>query len=113
MAGYVKGDVVLAPFPLSGEESFKARPALVMAVLAYGRSNDYLLCIITTQKPSDTYLLPLDNTDIQGGRLTEQCYLRPAYTYAISENLVKRRLGRITDTKLQLAIQSLVSVLTA
>lgn len=104
MGKYIKGDVVLAPFPLSGEESFKARPALVMAVLTYGRSSDYLLCIITTQKPDDLYLLPLDTTDIRGGRLTEQCYLRPAYTYAISENLVKRRLGRLTDTKLQLAI---------
>lgn len=112
MAGYVKGDVVLVPFPLSGEESFKVRPALVMAVLPYNRGSDCLLCIITTQKVDDPHLLFLETSDIEGGRLTQQCYLRPTYTYAVAEHLIKRRLGRLNDVKLQTAISSLVSVLT-
>ncbi len=112
MAGYVKGDVVLVPFPFSGEEEFKTRPALVMAVLPYGRGSDCLLCIVTTQRADDPHLLALDVLDIEGGRLTQQCYLRPTYTYAVAEHMIKRRLGRLNDNKLQAAVQSLVSVLT-
>ena len=112
MAGYVKGDVVLVPFPLSGEESFKVRPALVMAVLSYNRGTDCLLCIITTQKVDDINQLALETSDIEGGRLTQQCYLRPAYTYAVAEHLIKRRLGRLNENKLQTAINTLVAVLT-
>jgi len=112
MAEYVKGDIVLTPFPLSGEEGFKVRPALVMAVLTYGRGFDCLLCIITTQKADDPYLLSLDISDIEGGRLTQQCYLRPTYTYAVSEGMIKRRLGHLRADKIAIAVQSLVSVLT-
>jgi len=60
----------------------------------------------------DPHLMALEASDIEGGRLTQQCYLRPTYTYAIAEHLIKRRLGRLDDDKLQAAINSLVSVLT-
>lgn len=56
--------------------------------------------------------MALEASDIEWGRLTQQCYLRPAYTYAIAEHLIKRRLGRLDDDKLQAAINSLVLVLT-
>ena len=112
MAGFVKGDVVLTPFPFSGEEGFKIRPALVLAVLPYGRGSDYLVCIITTQQVSDPYLLDLDSVDIVGGRLTQKCYLRPTYTYAVSEHMIKRQIGRLESDKLNVAVQALVSALT-
>ena len=83
-----------------------------MAVLPYNRGNDCLLCIVTTQKVDDANLLPLEISDIVGGRLTQQRYLRPTYTYAVAEHQIKRRLGRLNDNKLQTAINSLVSVLT-
>ncbi len=72
MAQYVKGDVVLTPFPFSDDEDFKVRPALVLAVLPYGSGLDYLVCIITTQPAPDPHLLPLTNTYIDGGRLSEK-----------------------------------------
>lgn len=56
--------------------------------------------------------MALEASDIEWGRLTQQCYLRPTYTYAIAEHLIKRRLGRLDDDKLQAAINSLVLVLT-
>ena len=113
MAGFVKGDIVLTPFPFSGEEGFKTRPTLILTVLPYGRGSDYLLCIITTQQISDPYLLDLDTGDIVGGRLTQKCYLRPTYTYAVSEHMIKRQTGHLKGDKLTIAVQSLVSALTA
>jgi mRNA interferase MazF len=41
MAGFVKGDVVVIPFPFSDLSGSKRRPALVLADL---RGNDIILC---------------------------------------------------------------------
>ena len=49
MARFVKGDIVLVPFPFSGEENYKHRPALILASWSYASGTDYLVCLITTQ----------------------------------------------------------------
>ncbi len=112
MAKYLRGDIVLTPFPYSGDEGFKVRPALVLAVLPFGGSHDYLLCIITTQMAPDPHLLNLDNGDILGGRLNQQCYLRPGYVYSVGGALIKRRLGTLRIDKLAEVTQTLVALPT-
>jgi mRNA interferase MazF len=112
MAQYVKGDIVLTPFPFSSEQDFKVRPALVLAVLPYGGSSDYLVCIVSTQAAPDPHLLELDNHDITGGALSQRCYLRPGYVYSVGESLIKRRLGTLKATKLEQVVQTLVTMLT-
>lgn len=49
MGTFVKGDVVVAPFPFSDLSATKKRPALVIATLT---GNDVILCQITTQAAS-------------------------------------------------------------
>ena len=112
MAHYVKGDIVLSPFPFSGEEGFKVRPAVVLAALPYAGGTDYLLCIVTTQAAPDPLLLDLRNSEIEGGRLSQDCYMRPAYAYTAAEAVIKRRLGRLKPEKFNSIIQTLVAVLT-
>ena len=73
MALCIKGDLVPTPFPFSDDEDFKVRPALVLAVLPYGKITDYLVCIVTTQSASDPLLLSLTNADIDGGCLSQNC----------------------------------------
>jgi len=46
MGGFVKGDVVVMPFPYSDLSATKKRPALVIAVLD---GDDVILCQITSQ----------------------------------------------------------------
>jgi len=45
MAAFVKGDVVVLPFPFSDLTDAKKRPALVLAALT---RNDFILCLITS-----------------------------------------------------------------
>ena len=46
MARFVKGDVVVVPFPFSDLSQAKRRPALVISVL---EGDDLILCQITSQ----------------------------------------------------------------
>ena len=56
MARFVKGDVVVVPFPFSDLSEAKRRPALVIAELA---SDDLILCQITSQNINDVYSIEL------------------------------------------------------
>lgn len=46
MAAFVKGDIVIVPFPFSDLSQSKRRPALVVAKLT---GDDLILCQITSQ----------------------------------------------------------------
>ncbi|WP_235335003.1 MULTISPECIES: type II toxin-antitoxin system PemK/MazF family toxin [Aphanizomenon] len=50
MEEFIKGDVVIVPFPFSDLTQTKRRPALVIATL---QGNDLILCQITSQSVSD------------------------------------------------------------
>lgn len=49
MGAFVKGDVVVVPFPFSDLSAAKRRPALVVAALS---GNDVILCQITSRTVS-------------------------------------------------------------
>jgi PemK-like, MazF-like toxin of type II toxin-antitoxin system len=59
MAGFIKGDIVIVPFPFSDLTQTKRRPALVIATL---QGNDLILCQITSQSVGDIYAIQLDNS---------------------------------------------------
>ena len=54
MGTFVKGDVVVVPFPFSDLTQAKRRPALVLAQL---NKNDLILCQITSQFSNDDYTI--------------------------------------------------------
>ena len=60
MAAFVKGDVVVLPFPYSDLSQAMRRPAVIVAVLSGG---DVILCQVTTQTVSDADALSLDARD--------------------------------------------------
>ena len=62
MAKFVKGDVVVIPFPS------KRRHALVITAL---EGDDVTLCQIPSQTIKDNYALPLDEKDFETGSLKQ------------------------------------------
>ena len=56
MGRFVKGDVVVTPFPFSNLQDAKRRPALVVATFT---GDDVLLYQITSQTVSDNEAIPL------------------------------------------------------
>ena len=54
MARFVKGNVVVVPFPFSDLSQAKRRPALVLTSL---EGDDLILCQITSQQIRDQYAI--------------------------------------------------------
>jgi len=61
MERFVKGDVVVIPFPFSDLSGSKRRPALVISNL---EGNDLILCQITSKNIKDDYAIELKDDDI-------------------------------------------------
>ncbi len=64
MAGFVRGDVVVVPFPFSDLTQAKRRPALVIATL---EGDDVILCQITSKTVRDSYSIALEESDFERG----------------------------------------------
>lgn len=56
MGQFVKGDVVIIPFPFSDLSNSKKRPAFVVTDLA---GDDIIVCQITSKSKSDLIVMPI------------------------------------------------------
>jgi mRNA interferase MazF len=74
LAKFVKGDVVVVPFPFSDLTYAKRRPALVIAEL---EGDDIILCQITSQQIRDRYAVPIEDNDFETGTLKQKSNVRP------------------------------------
>ena len=74
MVRFVKGDVIVVPFPFSDLTQAKRRPALVLAEL---EGDDKILCQITSRHIRDRYAVELDDNDFEAGDLRQKSNIRP------------------------------------
>jgi mRNA interferase MazF len=74
VAKFVKGDVVVVPFPFSDLTQTKRRPAFVLAVL---EGNDLILCQITSKMIKDRYAVSIGDDDFSAGALKQISNVRP------------------------------------
>jgi mRNA interferase MazF len=59
---YHQREIVLVPFPYSDLSSTKKRPVLIVSQEAYNQHfEDVIVCVITSNRFSDTFSLPLEN----------------------------------------------------
>ena len=108
MAAFVKGDVVIVPFPFSDLTQAKRRPALVVATL-FG--NDLILCQITTQNVTDSYAVPITNEDFSTGGLNQDSNIRPNRLFTADQNIILYKAGQLKPEKLNEAIAKIINIL--
>lgn len=109
MGAFVKGDVVVAPFPFSDLSASKRRPALVVATLPHG---DVVLCQITSQSVSDAYAVALLDGDFTSGGLRQPSYIRPNRLFTAESSIILYRAGKVTAAKMQQVESNLVRLFT-
>ena len=108
MAKFVKGDIVVIPFPFSDFTQLKRRPALVIAVL---EGNDLILCQITSQSIKDKYAISLNDNDFEDGSLKQPSNLRPNRMFTADNSIVLYRVGNIKVEKLIMVIEKIIEII--
>lgn len=108
MAGFVKGDVVVIPFPFSDLSGNKRRPALVLATLP---GNDIILCQITSRNRKDKYTAALSLTDFISGGLPVDSYVRPNRIFTADKNIIVRKAGTIKKHVMKTVTDTVINIL--
>lgn len=108
MARFIKGDVVVLPFPFSDLSASKKRPALVLANLP---GNDIILCQITSQQTKDAYAINLMDSDMVNGSLKKVSNIRPNRIFTADEHIVLYRIGSIHANKFQQVRDKIIELL--
>lgn len=106
MGRFIKGDVVVVPFPFSDLSTSKRRPALVLAELT---GDDLILCQITSQSVRDTYSL-LDS-DFTAGSLNKPSNIRPNRLFTADRHIVLYKTGSLKTERNVEVTDTLVSIL--
>ncbi|TLV00827.1 type II toxin-antitoxin system PemK/MazF family toxin [Dyadobacter luticola] len=108
MGKFVKGEVVVIPFPFSDLSGSKRRPALVLADLS---GDDILLCQITSQSARDPYSVPLVSNDFIGGSLPVNSFIRPTRIFTADKNIIVRKAGLVNSKVVNVVTQKIIDLL--
>ena len=110
MGKFVKGDVVVAPFPFSDLTAAKRRPALVVAALT---GDDVILCQITSKSVADSYAISITNSDFTSGGLPQDSNIRPNRLFTADANIILYRAGVLTLNKVQEVVAKIIQIVSA
>jgi len=107
MEKFVKGDVVVLPFPFSDLSTSKKRPALVVATL---KGDDIILCQITSQSKNDEDAISLKINDFHKGSLNINSWIRPTRLFTADISIIKYKVGRLKELKIKEVENRLCSI---
>jgi mRNA interferase MazF len=108
MAKFIKGDVVIVPFPFSDLTASKRRPALVISALA---GDDIILCQITSQAIKDQHAISINDGDFDEGSLRQPSNARPNRLFTADSRIVLYRIGKLQGKKINEVIDKVVEII--
>lgn len=107
MEEFVKGDVVVLPFPFSDLSKSKKRPALVIASL---EGDDIILCQITSEARIDNYSITLTNSDFKQGSLNLTSMIRPNRLFTADKSIILYKIGSLKESKIKEVEKEIVKI---
>ena len=109
MEKFVKGDVVILPFPYTDLSTIKKRPALVVAAL---KGNNIILAQITTKERKDEDIIRLNKQDFASGNLEVNSNIMPSILFTSECSSVSYRAGKIKQEKIKEVEKKLCEIFT-
>ena len=109
MERFVKGDVVVLPFPYTDLSSTKKRPAIVIATL---KGENIILAQITTAEREDKDLIPLNKKDFQSGFLKHDSFVMPSIIFTAETSTVNYKAGKVKSEKIKEIENKLIEIFT-
>lgn len=104
MEEFVKGDIVVIPFPFSNLTSLKRRPALVLVNLP---GPDAILCQITSKLRKDEYSISLNRSDFKIGELLVESCIRVDRIFTVEKSPVLYKVGSLQPAKMNIVLKSI------
>jgi len=95
MGAFVRGDVVIVPFPFSDLSAAKRRPALVLTDPDSDAFGDCILAQITSRQKEDSRAIPIDETDFEDGALQCTSNVRPNRLYTGNKSAILYKAGNL------------------
>jgi len=110
MGRFVKGDVVIIPFPFTDLSGSKKRPAFVVADLI---GDDIIVCQITSKSKSDLLALPLGTHDFISGSLPVDSFIRPNKIFTADKNIILSVAGHLVENKIRDALNAVITLISS
>jgi len=110
MGGFVKGDVVIIPFPFSNLSGNKKRPAFVITDL---NGDDIIVCQITSKSKFDSLALPLSRQDFISGGLPVDSFIRPNKIFTADKNIILSVAGHLSEDKIHDALNTVIKIISS
>ncbi|SDN34829.1 mRNA interferase MazF [Desulfonauticus submarinus] len=108
MEKFIKGDVVVIPFPFSDLSGSKRRPALIISNL---EGYDLILCQITSKNIKDKYAIDLKDDDFAAGGLRQESNIRPNKIFTADKDIILYKIGSLKIHKLQEVINRIIEII--
>ena len=109
MERFVKGDIVVIPFPFSDLSGSKKRPALVLADL---QGDDVILCQITSRQVKDNYAISIESDDFKTNKLPVPSNIRPNRIFTADKNIIIKKVASISETAVNAVIQKIIDIIS-
>ena len=106
MGKFIKGDIVVLPFPFSDLSNSKKRPALVLAIL---NGNDILLCQITSQYSNDS--TSLTEIDFATGGLPVNSFIKHTKLFTADQVIFIKKAGHIKPSVTKSVTDKIIKLL--
>jgi len=107
MEGFIKGDIVVVPFPFSDLSQSKKRPALVLANI---EGNDLILSQITSQNVFDSYAIKIDDNDFDEGSLKRTSNIRPNKIFTADKDIILYKAGHLSNEKIKEVTNKVIEI---
>ena len=110
MGKFVKGDVVIIPFPFTNLSGSKKRPAFVVADLP---GDDIIVCQITSKSKYDSLSLYLKAHDFNSGGLPVESFIRPNKIFTADKNIIISIAGHLCEEKIHETLNAVIKIISA
>ncbi len=105
-------DILLIPFPFSDQSGKKVRPVIIISKDEFNKdSEDILVVGVTSNISRDKYTLPLENKDLEEGKLITKCFIKTENILKVDKELIIKKIGRIKKEKFDLIIGKIISII--
>ena len=107
MARFIKGDIVVIPFPFSDLSNTKRCPAIILADLL---GDDYIMSQITSKNIYDDMAIMITASDTVDGSLDIDSNIRPNKLFTVNKNIVLYKICSLKKDKLEIVINKIIDI---